>query len=54
MKSNEILRWGILGPGKIAHSFAKDLALVENVQIQAVGSRNKERALAFAEILPNT
>ncbi len=43
------IRWGILGPGKIAHSFAKDLKLVEWGELTAVGSRNIERAKTFAE-----
>ena len=42
------IRWGILGPGKIAGSFARDLALVEGGRLTAVASRNPERAAAFA------
>jgi len=43
------IRWGILGPGKIAHSFAKDLKLVDDGVLVAVASRNKSRAEAFAQ-----
>jgi len=43
------IRWGILGPGNIAHSFANDLKLVDGGHIAAVASRNKNRAQAFAE-----
>ncbi len=43
-------RWGILGPGKIAHSFANDLKLVEGGELTAVASRNMDRASSFAEI----
>ena len=44
---NEI-RWGIIGPGHIAHSFAKDLSLVEGGLLTAVASRNLDRAQVFA------
>lgn len=44
----EPIRWGIIGPGKIARSFANDLKLVENAQLVAVASRNVERAKGFA------
>lgn len=45
----EPIRWGIIGPGKIARSFANDLKLVKNAQLVAVASRNMERAKSFAE-----
>ncbi len=41
------IRWGIVGLGKIAHSFAKDLALVPQAKLTAVASRNVEKAKAF-------
>jgi len=41
--------WGIIGPGKIAQSFARDLLLLPNARIGAVASRSQERASAFAE-----
>tara|TARA_R110002167_G_scaffold25912_3_gene89388 strand:+ start:580 stop:1563 length:984 start_codon:yes stop_codon:yes gene_type:complete len=44
----DLVRWGILGPGKIAHSFANDLKLVEGGRLAAVASRNLERAKEFA------
>lgn len=43
------VRWGILGPGKIAHSFAKDLKLIDDGHLAAVASRNVERAKMFAQ-----
>jgi predicted dehydrogenase len=40
-------RWGIVGPGAIAHSFAEDVKLVDGGVINAVASRSVERAEAF-------
>ena len=45
----EKIRWGIVGPGHIAHSFAKDLLLVPEGQLVAVASRNLERAKEFGK-----
>lgn len=42
------LGWGILATGKIARSFAADLALVPGARLAAVGSRSEESAQAFA------
>lgn len=42
-------RWGILAPGKVAHSFANGLHAVEGAVLQAVGSRSAERAAEFAK-----
>src|ERR1700750_2686162 len=43
--------WGILAPGRIARTFAADLALVPGARLAAVGSRSPERATAFAREL---
>ena len=43
------VRWGILGTGGIADTFAGDLPLVEGAELAAVGSRRLETARAFAE-----
>jgi predicted dehydrogenase len=42
------VRWGILATGKIAHSFARDLALLPDATLAAVGARRLESAEAFA------
>ena len=49
LKMSKTIRWGIAGPGKIAHQFAEDLKLVSNGELMAVGSRNYERANSFAK-----
>ena len=42
------LRWGILGAGGIARTFARDVPAYSNQQVVAVGSRDLGRARAFA------
>lgn len=42
------LAWGILAPGKIAHAFAKGLAVSTTGKLVAVGSRDLGRAQTFA------
>ncbi len=42
------IRWGILGPGKIARTFAAGLAEAAGADLVAVGSRDAGRARAFA------
>ncbi len=44
-----MLKWGILGTGKIAGRFAEDLKKVKNAELIAVGSRNKETANIFGQ-----
>ena len=49
------IKWGIVGPGKIATDFTEDLKLVQDAEVAAVASRNLERAQQFADKfnLPN-
>jgi predicted dehydrogenase/aryl-alcohol dehydrogenase-like predicted oxidoreductase len=42
------LNWGVLGPGGIARTFARQLPLSRTGRLVAVGSRDAERAAAFA------
>lgn len=42
------LRWGILGPGKIAHRLARELRAHTSQVLTAVGSRDLARAREFA------
>jgi predicted dehydrogenase len=43
------IRWGIVGPGKIAKSFADDLQLADGGMLNAVASRSLDRAQEFAK-----
>ena len=43
------LRWGIIGTGGIAHTFASDLRLTDGAVVAAVGSRTMASAQNFAE-----
>ena len=43
------IRWGIIGPGGIAHTFAEAIAVGTASRVVAVGSRSSERAHDFAE-----
>ncbi len=45
--SERTIRWGIMGPGKIARKFAEDLREVPHAELYAVASRNYGRAEAF-------
>ncbi|AXP82961.1 Glucose--fructose oxidoreductase precursor [Mariniflexile rhizosphaerae] len=43
------IKWGIIGLGKIAHSFATDLLTIDDAELYAVASRNQEKADEFAK-----
>ncbi len=42
------IKWGIIGPGKIAHKFTADVMLFDNAEVVAVASRSLDRAQEFA------
>jgi predicted dehydrogenase len=46
------IRWGILGCGRIARKFASDLRLVNDAELVAVASRDKNTADSFAKEFP--
>ncbi|CAG4891441.1 Gfo/Idh/MocA family protein [Paraburkholderia saeva] len=48
MKEDTVIRWGIVGTGRIARRFAQGLAHVPATRIDAVWSRRTEPAAAFA------
>jgi predicted dehydrogenase len=42
------VRWGVIGTGKIASTFVRDLGLLPDASVVAVGSRRQETATEFA------
>lgn len=42
------IKWGILGCGKIANKFARDLKLVGDAELAAIASRNAEKLANFS------
>ena len=47
-----MIRWGIMGCGRIARKFAADLHYAADNELVAVGSRSREKAMAFAADFP--
>ncbi|KAF2516592.1 Gfo/Idh/MocA family protein [Flavobacterium foetidum] len=48
MINTEKLKWGIVGLGNIAHQFASDLVLLDNMILKGCASRDSEKASEFA------
>ena len=42
------VRWGVIGAGRIAHTFCSDTEYTDNAEVVAVGSRNLAMARTFA------
>ena len=49
MNAERAVRWGIVGPGRIANGVAKDFPHVPGAELVAVASRSIERARDFAD-----
>jgi predicted dehydrogenase len=43
------IRWGVVGPGRIAEKLVEDFAVVDGARAVAVASRSLDRARAFAD-----
>lgn len=49
MSSDQVIRWGILGAGRIAHRFAASLEAEPQAKLTAISCRSAAKASAFAE-----
>ena len=47
--SDKKFKWGLIGPGRIAHQFAQGLSAIKDASLYAVASTHPERAQAFAQ-----
>jgi len=47
MSAPHTVRWGVIGPGRIAHRFAESLAAVPGARLVAAASRDAARAAEF-------
>ncbi len=45
---NREIRWGVVGPGRIAENVVRDFAVVDGARVVAVASRSADRARDFA------
>ncbi|NCN27510.1 Gfo/Idh/MocA family oxidoreductase [bacterium] len=50
-----MIRWGLLGLGRIAHKFADGVKVSQSGELYACGSRSEQRAREFSELhnIPN-
>lgn len=49
LRKKQKIRWGVLGAGRIAHTFCKDIQHTQFAELSAVASRTLEDAQHFAE-----
>jgi predicted dehydrogenase len=49
VSSRSAVRWGVVGPGRIAQAVVRDFPEVEGAEVVAVASRSAERAQTFAD-----
>ncbi|QSB26268.1 Gfo/Idh/MocA family protein [Flavobacterium sp. CLA17] len=49
MTNKDRIKWGIIGLGNIANQFAIDLLLLDDAELTAVASRNRNKATEFAQ-----
>ncbi|MBK1881234.1 Gfo/Idh/MocA family oxidoreductase [Luteolibacter pohnpeiensis] len=49
MENADTVRWGVLGPGRIARDVVRDLQMTPNAVLEVVCSRSLDRAEAFAQ-----
>lgn len=47
-QTNQVIRFGIIGPGRVASRFAQGITTVEGAEIAAVWGRNPDRAAGYA------
>ncbi len=50
MNQEKVIKWGLLGCGKIAHKFAEDLGTIPNAVLHAVASRDLKKAKDFGKL----
>ncbi|MFT5676328.1 MAG: putative dehydrogenase [Paraglaciecola sp.] len=50
MALNKKIRWGVIGAGRIAHTFCKDMAFCEHAELSAIAARSLQSAQNFADI----
>lgn len=48
MADDKLIRWGVIGPGRIATKLVPDFAHLDGAELVAVASRSQQRADAFA------